>query len=117
MSITVINAIGLGEFLESVDRLSGIVHGPMNALSSQCAGGAHEVDHVPPSITIAVLTRVGVLQMPVECVAHELIVKAQTVIAKGAGPWRVKFLHDLLQTLEFAYAFCRQFVWCNARHQ
>ena len=65
----------------------------------------------------AVLTRVGVLQMPVECVAHELIVKAQTVIAKGAGSRRVKFLHDLLQTLEFAYAFCRQFVWCDARHQ
>jgi hypothetical protein len=61
--LAVIDAVGLGQTLQLVDRQAVVVHRPVDAVAAQGAGGAHQIDDVPPRVAVLPFAQVRVHQL------------------------------------------------------
>ena len=68
--------VGGGQILQPEARAAGVVGGPLDTVGAQVTGDAHQIHDVPTGVTPLPLTGVGVVEVAVEGVAGELLIKA-----------------------------------------
>jgi hypothetical protein len=71
------DAVRAGEGDEGEDGPAVLVLGPDYALGPEVARGPHQVDEVPAAVPVAPLPLVGVEEVAVQEIAHELVVELE----------------------------------------
>ena len=94
MRCLVADAIGGSQVFQAEAGQAVLTQRPLNTLRAQRIGGAHHVDNIPAGIAVLPFPGIGIVEVAVQRIAGDLVIKAQGIVAHAAGAGPGELLVD-----------------------
>ena len=78
-------AIGGRKIFQLKTWATGLVVWPLNPLRSERSGQPHHIDNIPARVAVFPLALIGVVEVSIQGVTANLVVKTNTVVADTTG--------------------------------
>ena len=98
------NAIGRGEVFQLKAWTPRLMVSPLYAFRAQCPSQSQHVQDIPSRITVFPLSLIGIIEISIETIATNFIIKADTVVTNPTGPRKRQLLMYSSNELGFRQA-------------